>query len=61
MTLNKINYTSPTERTSDGHDRGMVQTLQKIGRCEREKASVFQSSVASCVISHYLAGVECVN
>ena len=54
MTLNKINYTSPTERTTDGHDSGIVQILQKISRCEGGKASVFQSSVASCVISRYL-------
>ena len=41
MTLNEINYTSLTKQTTDGHDRGMVQTLlQKTSHCEEEKASV---------------------
>ena len=38
-------YTSLTERTTDGYNRGMVKTLSlyKIGGCEGEKAAQYRN------------------
>ena len=56
MTLNNINYTSPKERTTDGHGRRMVQTAENQSLQKREGFSHRSSSPqsVSCTILCYM-------